>query len=778
MTKVLGISITNGFAKHIKRRLGDTPLRAIAISLLFVLSGISASVLINPASASPNAAPASPAALSPVSQAAANWAAPNGNAFAQDYNPQNQINSSNAQNLGLKWIFPIPTEPAALLSIPAQGTDTAPMVINGTIYMITNFAQVFALNAANGNVLWNDLLPIYPNSTSGIPGVGKPGLHLHDGSEWFTTKLFGGKPTLWFATPDLKVWAINAATGAYELNFSRLPGGAPGVAGSSPNAIESTTAANIMVDQNRGIAITSANSGSSAQTARCFYRGWNVLVSPPKLLWTAFCSPPQPGGNLTVSPTWEISQVNNMSSAEIFYPGPSYNSGGYIPGTAVVNLKTLPSNQLNSTLYNDWGYTDQSASCAALSAGYSTGSTSAGWGGAWLLGTGPTDGMAFVNTNNRDPYASPCETGPGLWAAAMLALNETTGAWIWGFQTSAHDSWDYDCSWWQAMGNETVNGATTQVIYKICKSGYLFELNAKTGALIWAWTPPPSLLARCANCYLFNPLNATQMSFGYFAGNSPDVLAANHATLCTPCSFAFELEGSYDPATNYIYVVSDNNPRLTYYVPFTSANWASNPGWAQVGPQGQGKNEGTFDNCTVEAVNGATGQMAWSYFVPSQGFRGGITASGNLLYIPLSSGDILMLDATKGTKVNDLYIGGPLNQLPVLGATIQGTEELIVPISAGAAITWAPQGAVPGDIVALTLSPTLSANTTGSASQGGATVTSTVTSTVTATASGSGASGGGTGYSATTVYGIAAVAVIFIIATGYLAMTRSRRPPA
>src|SRR5579859_7950799 len=111
MTKVLTKDMTKEFTKSIKKTLSNTSIRAIAISLLFIFSGIGASVLINPASAAPNAAAPSAAApvaaAAPLTQAQANWEFPNGNAFAQDYNPQNQINASNVQYLGLSWIFPL-----------------------------------------------------------------------------------------------------------------------------------------------------------------------------------------------------------------------------------------------------------------------------------------------------------------------------------------------------------------------------------------------------------------------------------------------------------------------------------------------------------------------------------------------------------------------------------------------------------------------------------------------------------------------------------------------
>jgi len=66
------------------------------------------------------------------------------------------------------------------------------------------------------------------------------------------------------------------------------------------------------------------------------------------MIWQNYCTPPQAKGNVPTDPNWTIKQVNNMSGAEIFYPGPSvYPAGGFIPndhGQAVVNL----SPQLNS----------------------------------------------------------------------------------------------------------------------------------------------------------------------------------------------------------------------------------------------------------------------------------------------------------------------------------------------------------------------------------------------------------------------------------------------
>ncbi|MDA4116779.1 MAG: PQQ-binding-like beta-propeller repeat protein [Thaumarchaeota archaeon] len=744
--------------------------------------------------ASANSSSAAPAAT-PLTSLQANWAYPNANQFNWNYNPQTVINSSNVQYLGLAWLFPLPTHPTALLSVSGGlGVDTALMIINGTVYAVTQFGQVFALNAANGDVIWTDVLPILPNSTLGMSAK-TLNLHFHDGNVAFTTKLFGGTPTIWVSAPDEKVYAINALSGKYEMNFSHY-NSLSSVAGNNPNSVYNGRAMNILVDQTRGIAITSMLSSSSNNAARCFYRGWNVLVNPPTLMWTAFCSPPQPGSGIPVNPNWDTQQIASMKGAWIFKGYGADNPGGYGGPSGAVDLKSLPAAQQNASLYNDWGYI-QSAACSATDGGASPGATGAGWGASWI--SDQKTGIAYINTGNKGPYDSPCTPGPDLWSAAVMALNETTGQWVWGFQSSAHELWDYDCSWQQALGNETISGVNTEVLWKTCKSGYLYELNAATGALIWSWTPPTSILGRCHYCYPYDPLNSTQMSYAFFNPNPgfPD-------SLMYPSEFAAsENSFSYNPALNYIIMVTHNVPLLTHYVPFNSTNYGNGNGETFYNSASGAGLGGGADNSTVEAVNGATGQMAWSYFMPIQGFRGGVTTSGNVVYLAMSSGDLIMLNAQTGKQIRDLYIGGPLNVLPSIGATASGQMQIVMPITAGS-VSWA--NGVPGDLVALNLQnvPAATTNTVTSTATstttvgGGSTVTTTTTvgggATVTKTTTVGGAgstvtvSGAGSittsistvtassgGVSSTTLYGVGAVAAIFIIATGYLAM-RGRKP--
>jgi len=643
-----------------KKTLSNTSIRAIAISLLFIFSGVGASVLISPATALPNSAEASAAApvaaAAPLTQAQANWLYPDGNSFNWSFNPQTQINSSNAQYLGLNWLYPLPSKPSALVSLAATGNGVgmAVLISNGTAFATTLFDETIAFNVANGNVLWTFTAPLLPNSTVGL-NAGTLSLHSHDGNELMTTANMGvvKGPTLWYQGQDFKAYALNALTGAVELSFQDFTGNSM-VSGNSPTAIyRSVGASNLLIDQSKGILITGHDAEGAAINGRGFFAGWNLNVNPPTLMWIAYTTPPQPESNVPLNPTWAIQDINNMSAAATFYPAiagstngyttPAEVAGGLLTPTAanplVVNWKTMSPSQLNSTLYNDWGQSNQSAQCLAIDGGGSTGSTGSGWGGPWLLGSGQSKGMAFVTTNNKDPFTGPCNPGPDLWSASVLALNETNGHWMWAFQATAHDIWDYDCSWWQGMANETISGVNTEVILKTCKNGYLYEINAVTGNLIWAWSPPASLMPRCSVCYVPDPTNKTQMSFDFptafttWKGGAPTT-GPQPPFLQYPSELAgFEDSQTYSPTLNYLFAAAHIVPYFMSYFGINASTYATT-----TGESGTPVNKGTCSSCsinnnnaTIFALNAQTGTQVWKYFILEQGYRGGITNSGNMV---------------------------------------------------------------------------------------------------------------------------------------------------
>ncbi|HXW36792.1 MAG TPA: PQQ-binding-like beta-propeller repeat protein [Nitrososphaerales archaeon] len=671
-----------------------------------------------------------------------NWTFEDGNQNNQNYNPQTQINPSTVADLQVAWLFPTPGLPSQWASygsgfpgFAAPGIATTPLVYQGIVYVIMDYNGIYALNAQNGKLIWTYELPYGPNATDAFNGGGSL-VHFHNSAIVLSTNstLLGG-PTIWWAANNYHVYALDAELGTVKLTFADLNGTDANHFGITGNeGTYSTISPALVLDQRRGILITSASGTSASNSGRGFFRGWDVNVNPPKLLWTTYTSAPQDGSD----PNWDAQTVNSMVGAYAFN------------GSGAVNLKTLSPSVQNATLYNDWGYIE-TTTCKNDLGGQSPGGVGESWGGPWVID--PNTGIAYVATNNRNPYDSPCMPGPDLWSASILAIDDQNGTLVWGFQATPHDSWDWDCSWNQILANETINGQSQEVVMKSCKNAYIFQLNAKTGALIWYWTPPATDLPRCQYCHIYSVLNSTQMDSIWPAPNNASFVSLPGE------GGGFENDMAFDPVNNMIVAVQHNLPGVAGYQEMNTTNYNTASGI------GVGTIAGytPTDNATAYGINAATGQEVWHYFIPDIGYRGGVTISDGVAYLTLSTGYLVALNDMNGNVLAQKLIGGPLTILPSIGATANGTEEMFLPIAEPG--LYFSQTAPLGDLVVLSLPPSLAAATvTATASTTVTTAGPTVTST---TSTG--------GVSSAAFYGVVAVAAIFIIATGFLAMRR-RKP--
>ena len=117
-------------------------LRAIILMATTVMSG---ALMASPSQAAEKEAAASNASMFVNEADGANWAT-YGRTFSEThYSPLTQINERNISRLKLAWYIDLPT------MISAVGE---PLAVNGVIYFAVGHANVYAADAATGEVLW------------------------------------------------------------------------------------------------------------------------------------------------------------------------------------------------------------------------------------------------------------------------------------------------------------------------------------------------------------------------------------------------------------------------------------------------------------------------------------------------------------------------------------------------------------------------------------------------------------------------------------------------
>jgi PQQ-dependent dehydrogenase (methanol/ethanol family) len=123
------------------------------------------------------------------------------------------------------------------------------------------------------------------------------------------------------------------------------------------------------------------------------------------------------------------------------------------------------------------------------------------WDGEWwtIAGGGgtvwdaavydPVTDLLYFGTGNPTPWNSRARTpsvGDNLYAASIVAVRPDTGEYVWHYQETPGDSWDYDAVSPMMTADLTLNGQKQHVLIQPSKNGFLYVLDAKSGKLLSA----------------------------------------------------------------------------------------------------------------------------------------------------------------------------------------------------------------------------------------------------------------------------------------------------
>lgn len=122
------------------------------------------------------------------------------------------------------------------------------------------------------------------------------------------------------------------------------------------------------------------------------------------------------------------------------------------------------------------------------------------WTGEWWQhGGGGTvwDSMAYdaeldllyIGVGNGSPWnqriRSP-EGGDNLFLSSIVALRPATGDYVWHYQTTPGDTWDFTATQHMVLADIEIEGATRKVLMQAPKNGFFYMLDRTDGSLISA----------------------------------------------------------------------------------------------------------------------------------------------------------------------------------------------------------------------------------------------------------------------------------------------------
>jgi quinoprotein glucose dehydrogenase len=185
--------------------------------------------------------------------------------------------------------------------------------------------------------------------------------------------------------------------------------------------------------------------------------------------------------------------------------------------------------------------------------------------------------------------------GADLFSDCLLALDARTGKYIWHFQTTHHDLWDYDLETGPKLMTIKHDGKMVDVVVQAGKNGFVYVFDRTNGKPIWpieerpvpksdvpgeeSWPTQPfpthippfarqKFTPDMVNPYIADPKEREAIK--------KEVEEARQEGIFTPPSLATTMEtpgnngggnwgsGAIDPTTNTFYVVSKDAPSLLH----------------------------------------------------------------------------------------------------------------------------------------------------------------------------------------------------------------------
>jgi quinohemoprotein ethanol dehydrogenase len=181
------------------------------------------------------------------------------------------------------------------------------------------------------------------------------------------------------------------------------------------------------------------------------------------------------------------------------------------------------------------------------------------WSGQWWkLGAGGTVwdtivydselDLLFLGVGNGTPWVrgqrSP-QGGDNLFTCSIVALKPDTGEYVWHYQETPGDSWDFDSAGPIILADIAINQSPRKVLFHAPKNGFFYVLDRATGAMISAAPYTPITWASGIDSKTSRPIENANVRYEKGKGGpiAPGPLGGHswHSM-------------SFSPATNLVYI--------------------------------------------------------------------------------------------------------------------------------------------------------------------------------------------------------------------------------
>ena len=278
------------------------------------------------------------------------------------------------------------------------------------------------------------------------------------------------------------------------------------------------------------------------------------------------------------------------------------------------------------------------------------------WSGEWWkLGGGgtawdsfsfdPELNLLYIGTGNAGPWPPEIRSpggGDNLFVSSIVAVNADTGEYVWHYQTTPRDRWDYTAAQQMILADMKINGKMRKVIMQAPKNGFFYVLDRATGELLSAKNFSPVNWASHIDMKTGRPVLIEENLYG----------EEGKLIIPSPQGAHDWHSMSYSPLTGLVYIPEQEMWWLYSRDPnFKHKKWSWN-----IGANPNASVPGAWEKMrdvkgSLLAWNPVTQTKAWQVPLPDPWNGGVVSTAGNLVVQGEADGRFVIYSADKGEKL-------------------------------------------------------------------------------------------------------------------------------
>jgi len=327
------------------------------------------------------------------------------------------------------------------------------------------------------------------------------------------------------------------------------------------------------------------------------------------------------------------------------------------------------------------------------------------WTGEWwMIGGGGTvwDSMAYdaelellyIGVGNGSPWnqnlRSP-DGGDNLFLSSIVALRPDSGEYVWHYQTTPGETWDYTATQHMILAELEIDGATRKVIMQAPKNGFFYVVDRETGELLSAKNYVPVNWATHVDVQSGRPV---EIADARWPGKKP------YVQLPGPFGGHNWHPMSYSPDTGLVYIPA-------HEVPFAYSDdpeYLAKPGaWntgVNVVPASLPSDEAALQAVKamlkgrILAWDPVKQEAAWSFEHKGPWNGGVLSTAGGLVFQGTADAHFTAYDAANGEQLWSFFSQTGIVAAPI-SYEIDGEQYVAVASGWGGAYALAYGGVVP-----------------------------------------------------------------------------------